>query len=90
MTLDTLAGWCETTKARIIEYNFILESEKMIYTYRHNQNRKDKEIGQIMSFSIHYGRYEDKQWIIQFANEYVATYNLKETEALVKAEKSKI
>lgn len=43
-----------------------------------------------MSFSNHYGRYEDKQWIIQFANEYVATYNLKETETLVKAEKSKI
>lgn len=43
-----------------------------------------------MSFSNHYGRYEDKQWIIQFANEYVATYNLKETETLVKAEKSKV
>lgn len=43
-----------------------------------------------MSFSNHYGRYEDKQWIIQFANEYVATYNLKETETLVKAEKSRV
>lgn len=43
-----------------------------------------------MSFSNHYGRYEDKDWIIQFANEYVATFNLKETETLVKAEKSKI
>lgn len=90
MTLDTLAGWCGTTKARIIEYNSILEAEKIIYIYRHNQNKKDKETGQIMSFSNHYGRYEDKQWIIQFANEYVATYNLKETETLVKAEKSKV
>ncbi|RKI86956.1 hypothetical protein D7V94_22000 [Parablautia intestinalis] len=90
MTLDTLADWCGTTKARIIEYNSILETEKMIYTYRHSQNKKDKKTGQIMSFSNHYGRYEDKQWIIQFANEYVATYNLKETETLVKAEKSKI
>ena len=89
MTLDTLADWCGTTKARIIEYNSILETEKMIYTYRHNQNKKDKKTGRIMSFSNHYGRYEDKQWIIQFANEYVATYNLKETETLVKAEKSK-
>ena len=43
-----------------------------------------------MSFSNHYGRYEDKQWIIQFANEYVAKFNLKETETLVKAEKSKV
>lgn len=43
-----------------------------------------------MSFSNHYGRYEDKQWIVQFANEYVATYKLKETETLVKAEKAKI
>ena len=90
MTLDTLASWCGTTKARIIEYNSILEAEKIIYTYRHNQNKKDKETGQIMSFSNHYGRYEDKQWIIQFANEYVATYNLKETETLVKAEKSRV
>ncbi len=90
MTLDTLADWCGTTKARIIDYNSILENEKIIYTYRHNQNKKDKKTGQIMSFSNHYGRYEDKQWIIQFANEYVATFNLKETETLVKAEKSKI
>lgn len=90
MTLDTLAEWCGTTKARIIEYNSILETEKIIYTYRHKQNKKDKETGQIMSFSNHYGRYEDKQWIIQFANEYVATYNLKEKETLVKAEKSRI
>lgn len=90
MALDTLADWCGTTKARIIEYNSVLESEKIIYIYRHSQNKKDKKTGQIMSFSNHYGRYEDKQWIIQFANEYVATYNLKETETLVKAEKSKI
>lgn len=90
MALDTLANWCGTTKARIIEYNSILETEKIIYIYRHKQNRKDKETGQIMSFSNHYGRYEDKDWIIQFANEYVATFNLKETETLVKAEKSKI
>lgn len=90
MTQDTLAEWCGTTKARIIEYNSILEAEKMIYTYRHSQNKKDKKTGQIMSFSNHYGRYEDKQWIIQFANEYVATYNLKETETLVKAEKSRV
>jgi hypothetical protein len=90
MTLDTLADWCGTTKARIIEYNSILEAEKIIYIYRHKQNKKDKETGQIMSFSNHYGRYKDKQWIIQFANEYVAAYNLKETETLVKAEKSKI
>lgn len=90
MTLDTLADWCGAAKARIIEYNSILETEKIIYTYRHKQNRKDKETGQIMSFSNHYGRYEDKDWIIQFANEYVATYNLKETETLVKAEKSKV
>ncbi len=89
MTLDTLANWCGTTKARIIEYNSILETEKIIYIYRHKQNKKDKETGQIMSFSNHYGRYEDRQWIIQFANEYVATYNLKETETLVKAEKSR-
>lgn len=90
MTQDTLAGWCGTTKARIIEYNSILETEKIIYTYRHTQNKKDKETGQIMSFSNHYGRYEDKEWIIQFANEYVATFNLKETETLVKAEKSRV
>lgn len=90
MTIDTLAGWCGTTKARIIEYNSILEAEKIIYTYRHKQNKKDKETGQIMSFSNHYGRYEDKQWIVQFANEYVATYNLKETETLVRAEKSRV
>ena len=90
MTIDTLADWCGTTKARIIEYNSILETEKIIYIYRHNQNKKDKETGQIMSFSNHYGRYEDRQWIIQFANEYVATYNLKETEMLVKAEKSRV
>lgn len=90
MTLDTLTNWCVTTKARIIEYNSILEAEKMIYTYRHNKNKKDKETGQIMSFSNHYGRYEDKEWIIQFANEYVAKFNLKDTETLVKAEKSKI
>jgi len=90
MTQDTLSGWCGTTKARIIEYNSILETEKIIYTYRHTQNKKDKETGQIMSFSNHYGRYEDKEWIIQFANEYVATFNLKETETLVKAEKSRV
>lgn len=90
MTQDTLSGWCGTTKARIIEYNSILETEKIIYTYRHTQNKKDKETGQIMSFPNHYGRYEDKEWIIQFANEYVATFNLKETETLVKAEKSRV
>ena len=89
MTIDTLANWCGTTKARIIDYNDILEKEKIIYIYRHKQNKKDKETGQIMSFANHYGRYEDKQWIIQFANEYVATFNLKENETLVKANKSK-
>lgn len=31
----------------------------MIYIYRHSQNKKDKEAGQIMSFSNHYGRYDD-------------------------------
>lgn len=90
MTLDTLADWSGTTKARIIEYNSILEAEKIIYIYRHMQHKKDQETGQIMSFSNHYGRYEDKQWIVQFANEYVSTFKLKETETLVKAEKSKI
>ncbi len=34
MTLDTLADWCGTTKARIIEYNSILEAEKMIYNLK--------------------------------------------------------
>lgn len=89
MTLDTLAEWCGTTKARIIDYNTILESEEIVYIYRHTQNKKDKKTGQIMSFSNHYGRYEDKELITQFANEYIATFNLKEGEALVKAEKSK-
>lgn len=56
MTLDTLSEWCGTTKARIIEYNSILEAEKTIYTYRHSQNKKDNKTGQIMSFSNHYGR----------------------------------
>lgn len=41
MTLDTLANWCGTTKARIVEYNSILEKEKIIYVYRHKQNKKD-------------------------------------------------
>lgn len=90
MPLDTLADWCGTTKARIIEYNSILETEKIIYIYRHKQHKKNQETGKIMSFSNHYGRYEDKQWIVQFANEYVSTFKLKETETLVKAEKSKI
>ncbi len=89
MTLDTLSDWCGITKARAIEYNSILETEKIIYTYRHGQNKKNTETGQIMSFSNHYGRYEDRQWIIQFANEYVATFKLKEGETLVRAEKSK-
>lgn len=43
MRLDTLANWCGTTKARIIEYNSVLEAEKIIYTYRHNKTKKIKK-----------------------------------------------
>lgn len=51
----------------IQQYNDVLEEEKIMYIYRHDEMKRDKVTGQIKSFTNCYGRYEDKNWIIAFA-----------------------
>ena len=54
----------------IQQYNDILEQNRLLYIYRHTELKRDKVTGQFKSFANHYGRYEDKNDIIEFATNY--------------------
>ena len=68
MTQDYLASLCGIPTTTIINYNRILEENELIYIYRHNSYRTEE--GSIKSICNHYGRYENAEYIIQFAEQY--------------------
>ena len=51
------------------DYFKILEDAKVLYVYRHNQAIKNND-GKLKSITNHYGRFEDRAYIEQFAWEY--------------------
>lgn len=68
------------------QYNDILEQNKLLYIYRHTELKRDKVTGQFKSFANHYGRYEDKEYIVKFAINYEKTCGV--NEEIVQSEKS--
>lgn len=75
-TIDYLAQKVGISKRSAIEYNKMLEKEKLLYVYRQNDFLIDKE-NNIKSLSNIYGRYCDTDYIETFANnqkEYKQSY----------------
>ena len=75
-TIDYLAEKAGISKRSAIEYNKILEKEKLLYVYRQKDFVIDEE-NNIKSLSNIYGRYCDMEYIETFANnqkEYKQSY----------------
>ena len=75
-TIDYLAEKVGISKRSAIEYNKILEKEKLLYVYRQKDFVIDEE-NNIKSLSNIYGRYCDMEYIETFANnqkEYKQSY----------------
>ena len=66
-TIDYLASKVGISKRSAIEYNKILEKEKLLYVYRQKDFIIDEE-NNIKSLSNIYGRYCDREYIETFAN----------------------
>lgn len=62
----------------IQQYNAVLEENKLLFVYRHSELKRNTATGQIKSFSNHYGRYADKEYIIEFAVNYEKTCSVDE------------
>lgn len=75
-TIDYLAKKTGISKRSAIEYNKILEKEKLLYVYRQKDFVVDEE-NNIKSLSNIYGRYCDMEYVEAFANnqkEYKKSY----------------
>lgn len=75
-TIDYLAEKVGISKRSVIEYNKILEKEKLLYVYRQKDFVIDED-NNIKSLSNIYGRYCDMEYIETFANnqkEYKRSY----------------
>lgn len=57
------------SKNTLIKFNEILESNEIIYFYHHNKNKQEDD-GSYRAVTNHYGRYKDREDIIQFALQY--------------------
>lgn len=68
MPQEYLSSLCGIPTTSIINYNRILEDNNLIYIYRHNSYRT--EDGVLRSINNHYGRIENAEYIIQFAEQY--------------------
>ena len=66
-TIDYLAEKVGISKRSVIEYNKILEKEKLLYVYRQKDFVIDDD-NNIKSLSNIYGRYCDMEYIEAFAN----------------------
>lgn len=86
MTQDYLAQITGITTDSVIVYNDILEKEKLVYIYRHNNYICDN--GSIKSFTNHYGRYKDAEYIKKFAMQYEETNGIVSEEAKLVKKKS--
>ena len=78
-TIDYLAEKAGISKRSAIEYNKILEKEKLLYVYRQNDFVIDEE-NNIRSLPNIYGRYYDEKYIETFASnqkEYKQSYRYK-------------
>lgn len=79
-TIDYIANKVGISKKTAIEYNKILEKEKLLYIYRQKDFVIDEE-NNIKSLSNIYGRYCDKEYIKTFAinqKEYKQSYRYKQ------------
>lgn len=76
----------ETCKSYIHQYDSVLEDHHLLYNHRHKEMKRDKATGQIKSFTNHYGRYEDRKYIDQFADQYEKQCG--PTEEIVRSSKS--
>lgn len=59
----------DTNFKLILQYNKVLEENKIMYIYHHKNMRRTVK-GQIHSLPNHYGRYEDMNEIIKYATDY--------------------
>lgn len=78
-TIDYIADRVGISTRSVIEYNKILEKEKLLYVYRQKDFVIDEE-NNIKSLSNIYGRYCDAEYIESFANnqkEYKQSYRYK-------------
>ena len=57
------------SKNTLIKFNDILERNEIIYFYHHNKNKQEDD-GSYRAVTNHYGRYKDREAIIQFALQY--------------------
>ena len=57
------------SKNTLIKFNDILENNEIIYFYHHNKNKQEDD-GSYRAVTNHYGRYKDREAIIQFALQY--------------------
>lgn len=76
-TINYLAkksGLSENTIKRHGGYNSILEDMKLIYIHRSHDYLKFSDTGEIRTFSNVYGRYDDKDIILEYAKKLGVTY----------------
>ena len=71
MTIDYLAEISGIAKSRAVEYNALLESYELIFIQRANAYKKSGK--GIQNMRNHYGRLEDREDIIAFAEDYLRT-----------------
>lgn len=91
-TIDYIANKIGISKKTAIEYNKILEKEKLLYVYRQKDFVIDEE-NNIKSLSNIYGRYCDKEYIEKFANnqkKYKQSYRYKKNDQEVSNNKRRL
>lgn len=67
LTIEYISKLSGISERSIIEYNKILESNGLIYIYRHNDFILQKDTGELSRLINIYGRLEDKEYIDTFA-----------------------
>lgn len=80
MTQEYIGSLSGINVGVVEDYFKILENANLLYVYRHNRFRFVN--GQIRVLTNHYGRYEDKDDIIQFALAYETSNGLRYTSKL--------
>ena len=66
---DLMGVSFDTNFKLLLQYNKVLEDNKIMYIY-HHQNMRRTIKGQVHSLPNHYGRYEDMDEIIKYATSY--------------------
>ena len=73
-SLEYLVSRIKISEQTIIEYNRILEEKKLIYIYRANMCIRNSSTGEISKITNTYGRYTDKDKVIQAGESHANTY----------------